>query len=573
MAISLKPVHVRLYADVARILVRYGLPDLARAGGLEIPSDAGSCGEAGEREEASPGDAQARALARDLEALGPTFIKAAQLLSTRSDILPVEYLAAFSRLQDQVEPFDGEQASRIVAEELGARVSKVFPRFDLVPVAAASLGQVHYAQLRDGRPVAVKVQRPEVRERVAIELEALEDMAELMSARSELGARFDLVGVVAEFRRSLFDELDYEREARNLERLGESLRELEGIVVPRPVLDLTTSRVLVMHWVEGTKITSLGPLARMEFDGRSLARQLFEGYLHQVLVDGFFHADPHPGNLFLTADGRIALLDLGMVGRITVGLQEKLVRFLLALCEGEGGKAAEAAMKIGEPGPEFDEVGFVSTVSAMVDRAQGLRAREFEVGRVVLSVNRTASEHGIRIPKELGLLGKTLLNLDQVGRLLDPEFDPNRAIRRNAAEILSKRMWKQASPGNVAASLIEMNEFVQELPSRLNRVLDLVAGNRLELRVDAFDETHLMEGLQKIANRITLGLVIAALIVGAAMLMRVETEFRLLGYPGLAILLFIGAVVGGIALVFSILLTDEKAGEGRARDPRAHPRR
>lgn len=191
--------------------------------------------------------------------MGPTFIKAAQLLSTRADILPVEYLAAFSRLQDQVEPFDREEARRIVAEELEARVSKVFSRFDLVPAASASLGQVHYAQLRDGRPVAVKVQRPEVRERVAIELEALEDMAELMSARSELGGRFDLVGVVAEFRRSLFDELDYGREARNLKRLGENLREFEGIVVPRPVLDLTTSRVLVMHWVEGTKITSLGP--------------------------------------------------------------------------------------------------------------------------------------------------------------------------------------------------------------------------------------------------------------------------------------------------------------------------
>lgn len=146
-----------------------------------------------------------------------------------------------------------------MAEELGARVSKVFPRFDLVPAASASLGQVHYAQLRDRRPIAVKVQRPEVRERMAIELEALEDMAELMSARSELGARFDLVGAAAEFRRSLFDEPDYEREARNLKRLGESLRESEGIVVPRPVVDLTTSRVLVMHWVEGTKMTSLGP--------------------------------------------------------------------------------------------------------------------------------------------------------------------------------------------------------------------------------------------------------------------------------------------------------------------------
>jgi predicted unusual protein kinase regulating ubiquinone biosynthesis (AarF/ABC1/UbiB family) len=251
-----------------------------------------------------------------------------------------------------------------------------------------------------------------------------------------------------------------------------------------------------------------------------------------------------------------------MVARISSGLQERLVRFLMAVSEGDGEEAAEVAMKLGQPGPDFDEMGFVAAVTELIDRQQGVVSKNIELGRVVLGVTRTASEHGVRIPGELSMLGKTLLNLDRVGRLLDPEFDPNEAIRTHVGDILRQRMWKQASPGRVAASLLEMNDFLQELPTRLNRTLDLLASNRVRFKVDAFDEVRLMAGLQKIANRITLGLVMAALIVSAAMLTRVETEFTLFGYPGLAMILFVAAVTGGVALVVSIARTDETKGEG-----------
>lgn len=391
----------------------------------------------------------------------------------------------------------------------------------------------------------------------------MEEIAEVMATRTELGARFDLVGMVGEFRGTLLDELDYRQEARNLERLGKNLEKFDRLLVPRPIHDFTTSRVLVMEWVEGMKITSLSPLRRMEMDGQELATQLFEAYLQQVLVDGFFHADPHPGNLSLTADHRIALLDLGMVARISEGLQDILVRFLMAVSEGDGGDAAQAAMKLGEPGPDFDESGFVSAVMDLVDRQQDVVSKDIELGKVVLGVTRMASEHGIRIPGDLSVLGKTLINLDRVGRTLDPEFDPNAAIRTHVANIIRQRMWKQASPGRVAASLLEMNDFIQEMPARLNRTLELLAGNRVRVKVDAFDEVHLMEGLQKIANRITLGLVMAALIVSAAMLMQVETEFTVLGYPGIAMVLFIAAVGGGVALVVSIVRTDESSRAGK----------
>jgi ubiquinone biosynthesis protein len=557
MSISLKPRHLKLYADLGRIFVRYGRADLAVGGGLEEGLLEGEQapleGEGGNGDRAKRGEG----LARDLEAMGPTFVKAGQLLSTRPDLLPVEYLLGLSRLQDEVEPFGSEEAELILTEELGVRISKAFSRFDSEPVASASLGQVHYAEMRDGRPVAVKIQRPGVRQQVASDLEAIEEIAELMAARTELGERFDLVAMVGEFRKTLLDELDYRQEARNLERLGKNLAKFDRLLVPRPIMDFTTSRVLVMEWVGGLKITSISPLGRMELDGEELASQLFEAYLQQVLVDGFFHADPHPGNLSLTADHRVALLDLGMVARISSGLQERLVRFLMAVSEGDGEEAAQVAMKLGKLGPDFDELGFVAAVTDLVDRQQDVVSKDIELGRVVLGVTRTASEHGVRIPGDLSMLGKTLLNLDRVGRTLDPEFDPNEAIRTHVADILRQRMWKQASPGRIAASLLEMNDFIQELPTRMNRTLDLLANNRVRIKVDAIDEVFLMEGLQKIANRITLGLVIAALIVGAAMLMRVETGFTLLGYPGLAMILFIAAVAGGLALVVSIARTDE----------------
>jgi ubiquinone biosynthesis protein len=552
MALSLKPQQLRRYRDIIRLLVRYGRSDAVRSAVLDLEPD----------EPAPEGGAQegdSTDLAADLERMGPTFIKLGQLLSTRADLFPVSYMDALSRLQDEVEPFDPGEAEELVQEELGVRISKAFHVFEREPMAAASLGQVHYAELRDGRPVAVKLQRPGVRERVAEDLEALGEVARLLDERSEWGQRYDFQGIIGEFEKSLADELDYLQEAKNLDLVGRNLQRHRRLVVPRPVADYTTSKVLTMDYVVGRKITSLSPLARLDFDGGPLAEELFEAYLQQILVDGLFHADPHPGNLFLTDDHRVALLDLGMVGRVSPSIQDTLLRMLLAISEGEGEQVAELAIGLGDVGPDFDEPGFRAATLDLVARHQDATVQEIEMGRIVISVTRNASRFGIRVPSTLTLLGKTLLNLDQVGRILDPEFDPNAAIQVHAADIFRRRMLKAASPGNIFRTAMEMNEMVQRLPGRLNKVLDRISRNEVELKVNAFDEVHLMEGVQKIANRITAGLVLAALIVGAALLVQVDTDFTILGYPGLAILLFLGAVAGGVVLMVDIFLHDEKS--------------
>jgi len=504
-------------------------------------------------------------LAADLEKLGPTFIKVGQLLSTRADLLPQPYIEALTRLQDKVEPFPFTEVEQIVASELGVRISKAFSEFEEEPVAAASLGQVHRAALRDGRRVAVKVQRPNIREQIVKDLEALHEIAVFADQHTVVGRQFGFTQTVDEFRKTLLRELDYQGEARNLQILAHNLRDFDRIVVPLPVDDYSTSRVLTIDYIRGEKITKLSPLVRTEIDGEELAEQLFRAYLQQILVDGFVHADPHPGNVFLTDDNRIALLDLGMVAHVSAGMQEKLLRLLLAVSEGRAEEAATVAIGMGDVQPHFDEKGFRRDVADLVARNIGSTVGTIQVGRVVMVLARMSSERGIRIEPELTMLGKTLLNLDQVGCTLDPDFDPNASIRRNASELMRQRVRKSLSPGSLFAGVMEMKDFAENLPRRVNTILDHVARNQLEIKVDAIDEKMLLEGFIKVANRITMGLILASLIVGAALLMRVETSFRILGYPGLAILCFLFAAAGGVALVFNILWADHKHRQRAAR--------
>jgi ubiquinone biosynthesis protein len=553
MSISLKPKHLGRYTDLARLLVKYGRRDLVEGAGLEdaLPKD-----ERPSRDQTEVADPDASALADDLEKLGPTYIKLGQLLSTRADILPITYMEALSRLQDKVEPFPSAVAEKIIEDELGVRISKLFETFESEPIAAASLGQVHRATLRDGRRVAIKVQRPDIRERIVADLEALNEIAVFLDEHTEMGRRYGMAGMLDEFRRSLLRELDYEREARNLSVFRENLSEYEMIVIPAPVMDYTTSRVLTMEWVDGEKVTDIPPVRLIELDGTALGDVLFEAYLKQILVDGVFHADPHPGNVFLTDDDRIALIDLGMVGYVTETMQESLLKLLIAISDGKGEDAAETAASMGERLEDFDRRKYTREISNLVAMHRDSTMDDMDVGRVVVEITRISGENGVRQPVELTMLGKTLLNLDRVAVTLAPDFNVNESIRKKAGSLMRRRMLRQMSPTQALAGALELNEFVQELPGRLNRLMDRVADNRIRIKVDAIDEVEFISGMQKIANRITTGLILAALILGAALMMNVQTSFTILGYPGFAILLFVGAVIGGLALVYDIIKHD-----------------
>lgn len=550
LSISLKPEHLKRYKDITRLFLKYGRADLAKAVSPDptLPPDE-------DAPELVTGEPEQ--LAKDLEALGPTFIKLGQLLSTRSDLLPQPYLDALSRLQDQIEPFSFAQVEEIVSTELGVRLSKAFSDFDHVPLAAASVGQVHRAVLRDGRAVAVKVQRPNIRQTILEDLDAFEEMAGLLDRHTDMGRRIGYQSLVQEFRRTLLRELDYRRELVNLVTLGQNLKEYPRIWIPQPVDDYSTSRVLTMEYVPGTKITDLSPLARIDIDGKGLAEDLNRAYLDQILVDGFFHADPHPGNLLITPDGRLALLDLGMVARIDPRRQEQLLKLLLAITDGRGHETADIAIQMGTILEGYDEDRFRREVADLVANARSAAAQQVQVGRIVLTMVAKAAECGVRPVPELSTLGRALLHLDEVSRALDPEIDPNEMVRRHTDSLLRRHMMKRFSPSSMLSSTLELYDLAQQMPGRLNMVLDSLANNKLQVKVHAFDESRLMSNLQKIANRIAVGIVLAALIVGAALLMQVRTKFTLLGYPGLAMIMFLLAAFCGFVLVLSILVNDD----------------
>jgi ubiquinone biosynthesis protein len=549
MRIFIKSEHLKRYRDIAGLLVKYGFYDLVRKIGLDDVLE--------KREgRVSRAALQGAELANDLEEMGPTFVKLGQFLSTRPDVLPPEYIKALERLQSKVESFPYEQVEHIVQSELGMEISTAFASFSAEPLAAASIGQVHRAVMHDGRSVAVKVQRPGIKAHMTADLEVIGEIARFLGNHTELGELYGVTDVFEEFRTSLLRELDYRQEKRNLATLAENLSEFKEIEIPAVIETHTTERVLTMDFIEGRKITAVQESDRARVDTRKLLAETFRAYLKQILLDGFFHADPHPGNIVLTEDGKIGILDLGMVASIGPRMRLKLVRLLLAMSEGEPDDAANIAASMGEKTSSFDEATYHRRAVGLVTRYQNAALGQIQVGTLLMEFTEVIRECGIRVPRGLGMLGKTLLHLDQVATALDPDFDPQSIVRSSAADIMFRYVSGSLSPGKVMSSLLEIKDVLGALPRAVSSLSEQVTQNRLRVKVDAVDENRLVGGLQKIANRITLGLLLAALIVGAGLLAGVPTSLTILGYPAIAMIFFLLAAAGAIALMLDILVHD-----------------
>ncbi|KLJ02035.1 AarF/UbiB family protein [Luteimonas sp. FCS-9] len=503
---------------------------------------------------------QPEAFVDDLEALGPTFIKIGQALSTRPDMVPPAYLVALERMQDDVAPVPFQVIHAAVEDALGVRVNKVFDSFDETPLGSASLAQVHRATLRDGRSVAVKVQRPGIAEQIRDDLDTLARLAGGVDRVTDLGRRVRFADWVHEFRRTLLAELDYRVEAENLDRFDAHFAAYPSLFVPKPIWDLTRPRLLTMELVEGTKVTSISGLQRTERDMGPLATALLHGYLDQVFVHGEIHADPHPGNLLYTRDGRLALLDLGMVAHVPPRTRERLLKLLFAAVDGRGEQVAAEGIAMGTRLEDFDEERYYRDVGQLVARyaAQSGATGQTE-GRLVLDLVRLATACGLRTAPEMSLLGKTLLHLESVVRTLAPELDMKRVVEAHLNDMMRQRLRKSLSPANLASEMMDLQELVREAPRKVSNVLSLLAENRLRVRLTGLEESHLLESLHKIANRIAAGVVTAALILASALMMDNPGGPRLFGYPAIALLLFLTGAGLGIAIVLSALLGDRRA--------------
>ncbi|MEJ2719312.1 MAG: AarF/UbiB family protein [Deltaproteobacteria bacterium] len=543
MAVRVLKEHIKFYRDLARLALKYGRKDLVHKAGLEKYIEDPTKLPTEER-------AKIEELPGDLEAMGPSFVKLGQLLSTRPDLIPVAYVKALAKLQDDCVHFPPEQSKEVIAEELGASVDELFSEFQDEPIAAASLGQVHFARLKDGTPVAVKVERPGIRREMLEHIHLLMRVARFIDRHSQFGRKHQFHEMLTEFRFSLLHELDYRKEADNLVTLKANLKEFSHIMVPEPFLEYTTSKVLTMEWIEGRKFDTLSPEELAEIDGHAIVDEVFRAYLKQIFVDGIFHADPHPGNLFIVGDDKIALHDLGIVGRIP----HKLLELVLAIADGRGRDVADLTIQMGQVQAGFNANEFRRQLAHMIVGGQHVQVGEIQVGEIMTQLSGVTGYAGIKLPNELTLLGKALMNLDYIGHTLDPDFQPTTCLRDNAWTIFRQSLAERFSPWHLLERAVEIKDFAEEFPRKISRIMELMARNELTLNV--INEEKLIEGLRNIANRVTVGIIIAAMILGASQLMRVRTpRYELFNYPALAIVLFLFAATVGIVLVLRIIFS------------------
>ena len=529
--------------EIGAVLLRYGFGDLVGRLGIILHwKDAD--------QRAPLGGPQRARLA--LQELGPAFVKLGQILATRVDLFPPEWIAEFEKLQDQAPPAAAQEVRAQLVEDLGTAPEEAFAAFDPEPVAAGSIAQVHRARLADGTEVAVKVRRPGIVPVVEADLRLLARFAEILEARFPDLARFRPREVVRQFTRTLRTELDLAAECRNAERVAANFRDRPEIVVPTVYWEWTGERVNVQAFVDGTPSRDAEALEAAGLDRRVLAHRGAQAMLKMVLEDGFFHADPHPGNVFYLPGDRVAFIDFGMAGHLSERRRDELVQLLNGLV----GRDADAVVDIllGWAGAARVDAEKVSLdVDAFIDRYHGLPLHELRMGAMLADMTALLREHQLALPPDLALVLKACVTLETYGRELDPQFD----MVGEAAPFLQAATLERFGPARLAKRGWRAGrmllEVLSDLPHDLRELLRSAKTGKLQVHVDLTSLHRFGVQLDGAANRLAVGIVTAAFIVGSAIVMTVEGGPTLLGLPFFGLLGFLGALVGGAWLLVSIL--------------------
>lgn len=525
MAASPWTTHARRYREIADVLARHGLSQvLARAGfGRLVPR--GRTGADGEPVPGAPvgGPVHVR---RALEELGPTFMKLGQILSTRPDLIPEAYQAELAKLQDAAPPVPAEAIRAVVREELGEDAFAAFSEFDDAPLASASIGQVHAARLADGTKVVVKVRKPGAVERIREDLEILHNVAVRASRAWPVLDEYNVVGLVGEFSRTLTKELDYLEEGRSAERFAANFAGDERYRFPRVFWSTTTSRVLTLEFMEGLKINDVKALDAAGLDRRALADHSAAALAQMIFEDGFFHADPHPGNMFVEPDGRISIIDFGMVGEIDDKLRGDLGHLLIALARKDARRLARALEAMSLTGPVRDRARLAADVAEFIQLYDGVDLADVNIARMAQKLLAVVRTHRLLMPAEAAIVIKMMVMADGLGRVLDPGFRLSRVLEPHVRRLLIEQYSPAALLRGIRGaglSALDLASDVPDLVDSMNRILES-GGFEVHLRADELEP--MLARAERIGNKVLAGVIAAAFIRGVGEVVVSDRRWR-----------------------------------------------
>ena len=491
--------------------------------------------------------------------LGPSFIKLAQLLSIRPDLITKAYADEFKKLQDEVPPFPAEEAKRIIEEDLGISISDVFAEFEDSPIAAASIAQVHNATLKSGERVIVKVQRPNIKEIIETDISILGFIANLMVRYIPESEFFNPTGIVDEFSKTVRKELDFVREARNAERFRRNFEGDPNIYIPKVYQELTSERVLVMERIEGVRIDDIEGIDALGIDRSELARKGIDAYFKMMLEDGFFHADPHPGNIFILHDGRIGLMDFGIVGWLTPDMMENIAKGFLALVDKDFDRLVDQYIELGIVAENMNIETFKKEFKAdlieLYEPLYGLTIAEINFAEYLDTLAHLALKYRLRLPSNLLLMNKTMLILDNIGRQLDPDFSFMAVAEPYASKVVKRMFSPKRLLDRAKDNVSEFGDFLTTVPQQVNMVLRKTLRDELNVRMTPVGMDRLIRDIDRSSNRLAFSVIVAAIIIGSSLLIQSGIGGRIFGLPTVGIIGFAIAFVMGLWLLISIIRT------------------
>jgi ubiquinone biosynthesis protein len=492
------------------------------------------------------------------EELGPTFIKLGQVLACRPDLLPLDYAKELAKLTDSVAPFPFAEAREIIESDLGGPLDSLFTSFDPAPIAAASIAQVHRAVLHDGRDVMVKVQRPHIEENIARDISILRGIAQIIDAHVHELQPFNVPGIVEEFSRTINKELDFFIEGSNAAQLRSNFEGSTSLYIPEVHADLSSKRVLVLERIDGVRIDDYAGIERMGFDRRDIALKGAGGFFKMVLQDGLFHADPHPGNIFVLADGRLGLVDFGIMGRVTEENMEHFASVLVALSGHDYDALARQYVNLGfvsEESVDIDtfKLELKEDLAELLEPYYGMKIRQIDFGTYIERVTHLLHRHKLKVPQNLYLMDKALLTLEGILKQLDPGFDYFAAAQPYVEELVKRKHHPRQLLRTAQKNLLALSDLANNLPRQFRTVISKVLRGDIQVKLQHEGLRHAVRDLDKSSNRLAFSVITAAIIVASSIIIHSGQGQKLFGLPVFGLIGYVIAGLFGIWILIGIL--------------------